>query len=324
MTMRGTPQVWAVMLTLVGLTQVVADLATNAPSAGKPVSPIAHFRTLLAMTESERAEELAKRPEPQRTALARKVEQYAAMPAEDRELRLRATELRYYLLPMMRLPAGQREAQLASVPGELRDLVEDRLVQWNMIPPGFQEQLIDNQAALLVFSRLHPESPATADDLMAQLPASRATALEADFNRWQALSPGEQAQLLRGFNHFFELTPDEKERTLRTLSEAERLAMARTLQTFEHLPPEHRAACIRGFQQFVLMPPEEQARFLENADRWAAMSPEDREQWRTVVEQLSQMPPLPPGVEPVLLRDTPPLPPTFSEVMADQTNAPQP
>jgi hypothetical protein len=318
--MRGTLPVWGVVLTFIGLTQTAAVADTNAPAASKPVSPIAHFRTLLAMTEGERTAELANRPEAQRTALALKVEQYAAMPAAERELRLRATELRYYLLPMMRLPAAQREARLQSVPEELRDLVEDRLVQWNMIPPGFQEQLIENQAALLLFSRMHPESPANADDLMAQVPAARVAAMEEDFNRWQTLSPEEQSRLLRGFNHFFELTPAEKERTLRTLSAAERSAMARTLQTFENLPPSHRAACIQGFQQFVLLPPDEQAKFLKNADRWEAMPPEDREEWRTVVEQLSQMPPLPPGVEPVLVRDTPPLPPGFFLPVTAGTN----
>lgn len=317
--MRGIPQVLGVCLALAGLAGVACAEDTNQPVVSKPRSPIAHFRTLLVMSESERAEELAQRPEAQRSALASKVDQYAAMPAAERELRLRATELRYFLLPMMRLPAGQREARLQAVPDDLRDLVKGRLTQWNLIPPSFQKQLIENQAALLLFSRMNPKSPANADELVTHLSTTRFVGMERDFARWQALSSEEQATLLRGFNHFFELTSAEQERTLRTLSEEERQAMARTLKTFEQLPDSRRAACIRGFQQFVLMPPSEQAKFLENADRWEAMSPEDREEWRTVVDQLSRMPPPPPGVEPVLVRDTPPLPVGFHPPVTART-----
>jgi hypothetical protein len=95
--------------------------------------------------------------------------------------------------------------------------------------------------------------------------------------------------------------------------------MNKTLKQFDSLPASQRAACIQGFQQFVLMPASERARFLENADRWQSMRPEDREQWRRVVHQLSQMPPLPPGVEPVLV-ESPPLPQGFPQPITAGTN----
>jgi hypothetical protein len=305
---------------LLFLAGAAGAVETNRPPANKPGSPIAYFRELLVMSESERYAELFKRPEAQRVGLQAKIEEYAAMPATERELRLRATELRFFLMPLMRLSPGDREARLQDVPEDIRDVVEDRLAQWRLIPPSFQQQLLENQAALQLFSRMHPETAANADELIGQLPTARVAAMEEDFQRWQALSDGERIQLLRGFNHFFQLTAAEKERTLRALSSEERIAMEKTLKTFERLPPAQRAACVRGFQQFVLMPPGERAKFLKNADRWQSMSPEDREQWRMVVDQLSQMPPLPPGVEPVLRPEMPPLPPGFEPALTVGTN----
>jgi hypothetical protein len=317
--MRRVSSIPGAWLALVCLTVALAQAAPDGAPVPTPASPIAYFRELLAMSEAERFAELAKRPEAQRGALLAKIEQYSAMSASDRELRLRATELRYFLLPMMRLSAEEREARMVLVPDDIRELVEGRLVQWSMIPPGFQDQLMENQAALQLFSRMHPDSPANADELIGRLPTARIAGMEEEFARWQALSPVQQGQLLKGFNNFFQLTDAEQERTLSSLSPQERIAMDRTLRQFDALPAAQRAACIRGFQQFVIMPVSERARFLENVDRWQSMSPEDREQWRSVVHQLSQMPPLPPGVEPVLV-ESPPLPPGFTRPMTAGTN----
>jgi len=170
--MRGTLHIHRVPVALLFLAGLAFGSETNSPPSQPATSPVAYFRQLLVMTDSERAEELAKRPEAQRAGLEAKIEQYAAMPASERELRLRATELRYFLLPLMRLPPGEREARLHSVPDDIRDLVEDRLSQWTLIPPPFQEELLKNQATLQLFSRMNPESPATADELIRQMPAS--------------------------------------------------------------------------------------------------------------------------------------------------------
>lgn len=314
------PHLRGVGVTLLLMVGAAFAADTNLPPAPQPASPVAYFRELLVMTDSERFAELAKRPEPLRAGLQAKIDEYTAMPATDRELRLRATELRFFLLPMMRLSLEEREVRLEAVPENLRELVEERLVQWSLIPPTFQRQLMENQAALQLFSRMHPDSAANADELIGQLPTSRIARMEDDFARWQSLSDGERTQLLKGFNHFFQLTAAEKKRTLRTLSPEEQMSMEKTLRKFETLPLAQRQACIQGFQQFMLMPPSEQTKFLKNADRWQAMTPEDREQWRTVVNQLSSMPPLPPGVKPVLVQDTPPLPLGFDPPSIAKTN----
>jgi hypothetical protein len=310
-------------LVALGILVPALDLLAQAPAAPStaPSSPVAYFRRLLTLDPAELETELSRRPEAQRAALQSKIEEYANMPADYRELRLRATELRYFLLPLFRMTPEARSNRLETVPPELRELIEQRLLHWTLMPPDFQSQLLDNEAALSLFSRIHPEAPAEAAELFRRPPPGQAELPAAQLERWSALSVGEQTQLLASFQRFFTLTEEEKQRTLRTLSAEEQEAMQATLKQFDSLPADRRAACIRGFQQFALMQPSERAQFLKNAEKWEAMTPEERQQWRDAVYSIASMPPLPPGVEPVLVFDAPPLPPGFvAPPVAAQTN----
>jgi len=87
-------------------------------------SPVESFRELLAMKPGEREQYLATRPPAIRKRFLAKIQEYEAMSAEERELRLRATELRWYLLPLMQMPATNRTAQLAAIPEADRPMVE--------------------------------------------------------------------------------------------------------------------------------------------------------------------------------------------------------
>ena len=46
-----------------------------------------------------------------------------------------------------------RDAQLAQVPEDLRDLVKSRLLQWEILPPPLQQEFLDNERALSYFAR---------------------------------------------------------------------------------------------------------------------------------------------------------------------------
>lgn len=310
-------------LVALGILLAAPDLTAQTPTAPPtaPSSPVAYFRKLLTLDPAELETELSRRPEAQRAALQAKIEEYANMPADLRELRLRATELRYFLLPLFRMTPEARSNRLETVPPELREQIEQRLLHWSLIPPDLQSQLLENEAALSLFSRIHPEAPPEAVDLLRRPSPGQMELPAEQLEKWSALSLGEQAQLLAIFQRFFTLTDDEKDRTLHTLSREEQEATQKTLRQFENLPPDRRAACIRGFQQFALMPPAERAQFLKNAEKWQSMTPDERQQWRDAVYSIAAMPPLPPGVEPVLVYDTPPLPPGFTPPpVSAQTN----
>src|SRR5438105_3925359 len=123
--------------------------ATNAVSPAPPMPPlpksrVAYFRELLAMSPAELEIALARTPEPNRKVLQAKLREYTALPPEEREASLRATELRWYLRPLMEKAPTNRTAQVASIPAEYRALVEERLKQWDAMSPETQKEVLEN------------------------------------------------------------------------------------------------------------------------------------------------------------------------------------
>lgn len=245
-----------------------------------PQSPVEYFRKLLTMTPQERADYLTNRPPEVRERIVAKVREYLVLAPDERELRLRATELRWYLTPLFRTAPDSRQAALAQVPEDLRGLVNSRLERWDALPPELQQELLANDRPLHYFAHVDPTNAVTAD-------------------------PGQQ-KIAEQFNRFFDLAPEEKQKTLNTLSDAERAQMEQTLQAFDKLPPAQRAKCIRAFAQFAGLSAAERAEFLKNADRWSQLPPQERTAWRDLVAQVPLWPPVPAAnIKPLM----PPVPP---------------
>jgi hypothetical protein len=268
-------------------------------------SPVDFFRKLLAMTPDEREHFLTNRPPEIRQRILAKVDEYEAMTPDERELRLRATELRWYLMPLLHESPDNRAARLAQVPDDVRELVQTRLQTWSILPPPLQQEFLDNERILDYFTHLelsnHPPTPFD----VAPSDAERA--------HWNALSEAERRQVAAGFKQFFELTPGEKSQALGTLSDAERQQMEKTLQAFGKMPANQRTECVNAFAKFAKMSAPEQAEFLRNAQRWSAMSPTERQAWRDLVVNVPQWPPLPLGF-------VPPLPPDPNSVLVTNRN----
>lgn len=271
------------------------------PSAG---SPVAEFRRLLALSPSQREAELAAMPAERQKlaeALRSKLGEYGALPAGEREARLRVLDLRWYLAPLMRLAPDQRGPRIAGIPEDLRDLVEERLQQWDALPPSLRAELLENEVIARQFLSLAATPAPERQSTMARLTAEQRQQLQESLARWQKLPEDQRQRLAEHFEHFFELPARERRKTLNTLSELERRQMEASLKRFETLSPQRRAGCIEAFGRFASMSAAERNEFLRNAERWQAMTPAERQTWRSLVHQL---PPMPPGFK--LL---PPLPP---------------
>ncbi len=237
------------------------------------------------MSPDAQEKALASRSPAARERITAKLAEYEALDPDERELRLRATELHWWLMPLLRAPATERAARLAQVPANLRDLVESRLMQWSILPPPLQDEILSNETPLHYFSLVE--------------------------NAKQPAASADQQRIAKQFNQFFELTPEEKESTLNTLSEAEHTQMQATLKSFEKLPPDKRLICVRNYSKFAGMSEAERAEFLRNAASWSKMSPSERQAWRDLVQTVPIWPPMPPGYEPPnpVTPPEPPLPP---------------
>ena len=264
----------------------------SAPTNGLPPSayrksPVDFFRQLLAMTPDERESFLTNRPPEIRARILATVGEYEALDPDERELRLRATELRWYLMPLLREAATNRAARLALIPPDVREIVQSRLEEWSLLPPPLQQEFLDNEHILYYFA--HVDASNSPSENFGREPS------EAERTHWNELSEAERRQVTSGFNQFFELTPDEKQATLNTLSEAERRQMEKTLQAFDKMPPSQRTECVNAFAKFASLTAPEKTEFLKNAEHWSAMSPAERQAWRDLVVNVPQWPPLPAG-----------------------------
>jgi hypothetical protein len=260
-----------------------------APLPPAPKPPVEFFRELLAMSLPERRQALTSHtPEDQKLILA-KVREYQALNPDQRALRLRATELNWYLVRLMRLPGTNRAAQLETVPASTRKLVGDRLEVWDKLPPEVRKDFLEKRMAIQGFIELAggANQPASTN-----ISPARRVVLTNGISQIQAMPEDQRQKLLSRFNQFFELTLQEKERALNTLSEPERQQMEKTLRSFGELTPAQRNRCIRSFEKFAGLSLEERNQFLKNAERWKLMTPEQRETWREVVSQVPLLPPV--------------------------------
>jgi hypothetical protein len=257
-------------------------------------SPVDFFRELLAMEPAERKQSLSNRPPEIQKKILTKVREYGSLKPDERELRLRATELQWYLQPLMSMPRTNRESRLALIPEEERKLVEERLARWDLLPSPIQEEFLDNELASRYFTQLEFASDEEKTNILNRMSPERRAKLEAGLKRWRGLSAEQREQTLESFKEFFELTPKEKQKVLGSLSATEQRQMEKTLQTYAKLPVQQRLQCIRSFEKFTGMSLEDRQTFLKNAERWKLMSPSERESWRTLVK-FAPLQPLPPS-----------------------------
>jgi hypothetical protein len=260
-----------------------------------PKSPVDFFRELLAMTPDERGEYLARHSPEKRKRIEAKLEEYTSLRPDERELRLQATELHWYLYPLLNMSLTNRAERLGKIPPDMRKLVEARLQIWEILPPPLTQELVENEQVARIFAQSQQVTPEQLEKILAGIPPWRRKELEAGIARWQAMSDDQRKRLCQQFNTFFDLSPEEKEKALNSLSDVERRQMDKTLAEFEKLPKEQREICVHYFQKFTDMSLPERALFLRNAELWKAMSPAERQAWRDLVSQVPNWPPLPMG-----------------------------
>lgn len=276
----------ALALCPLALRTQTAPVAAPAPDR----SPVALFRQLLTMSPEEQKKAIASRPPEIQQQILEKLQEYKILPAEYRDLRLRETELRWYLRPLMDEPRTNRAARLAQIPGEERKVVEERLGLWDILPPSLQEEWKNNEMVANYFAQTASATPKEQEEMLTLIPPDERAKLKAGLDHWSQMSSEQRQKALAGFKNFFTLTPEEKEEALDTVSDEDRQQMKKALDAYGKLTPQQRAQCIHSFEKFATMSVSERQQFLKNAERWNAMTPAEREKWRQLVTVAPIMP----------------------------------
>lgn len=190
-------------------------VSRSIPQLATPKSPVAVFREVLAMTPEQRNNWITSRPQNMQDRIEAKIQEYQNLDPDVRELRLRATELHWYLLPLMKLSPTNRAERLAQIPPDTRKIVEDRLQLWDIYPPPMKEELLTNELAVRYFTR--PEFGTSAGP---NVSAADRQQLNEGIRNWRNLSEDQRRAICERFDQFFNLKPAEKESALKTLPEA--------------------------------------------------------------------------------------------------------
>ncbi|HAV63999.1 MAG TPA: hypothetical protein DCY13_16740, partial [Verrucomicrobiales bacterium] len=206
-------------------------------------SPVEFFRNLLEATPAEVEQLLKDRTVEQRRVIDQKLVEYRLLPPPIREWRLKATELRWYLLPLMKLRPEARGALMLTVPEVDRPLVEIRLRQWDLLGEQEREEMLASETALRYLAR--PVTPPSIEPGQLNLVSAEERAqIERTLAHWRSLPEPRRQQLAGKFGEFFTLSTAEKNRTLGLFTASERAQMQLTLQSFASLPPAERDQCL--------------------------------------------------------------------------------
>ncbi len=207
-------------------------------------SPVSFFRRLLKMDDSARATALASRSERSRAVLLAKVREYEAMTSDTRELKLRTTELRWYLKTLLPMQPDQRAAKLAQMPEQDRELVAVRLKQWNLLSPGWRDEILRHERTMDWIRR---------NELTLEPPAPDARP-DARLAQWEELPEETRAGMIHSFNRFFQLSDSERDKILAAVPADRRETVAPALEKLNSLPANKRSECMMAFQKIAAMP----------------------------------------------------------------------
>jgi hypothetical protein len=265
-----------------------------------PPSPIAEFRGWLKQSPEDRQLALAKRSDQSRRLIKQKLDEYSALSEAERERRLNATELQWYVTHLLKMPKARRDAAVREAPPLWQPMILERLTAWDKMPPGLQKEALDHQMVVEYLS-----TPASQrESMLRSLPSAERAALSERIEQWKILPAVERSRLDERVNEFFNMNRERQQRALDSFSDTDRKSMQDALDAFRVLNPQQRDLCIKAFAQFAdrfaAMSRPEQIAFLKNAERWREMSPKEREMWRKVVAVVPPMPPWPVELPPTL------------------------
>jgi hypothetical protein len=259
----------ASVLAVLLLSGQVCPAQSNAPVKVLD-SPVDPFRQMLTMSAAEQKSALALRPAEIRERLKQKLDEYQSLSPAESELRLRSTEMRWFVRPLMSTPATNREAQLKTIPAVIRGQVAARIEEWDRQSEASRQTLLVNPNALAYFTRWDAAEKAPR-------PLSDTEMLRRKLN----------ASLKR----FVELPAPERKKTLSEFADdSKRQQMEQTLQAFENLTEGQRERCIQSFAAFATMNEAERQEFLKNAESWSRMSSKEQDAWRALVSRAPIIP----------------------------------
>ena len=267
-----------IAVVLSATTMVFAEEKAQLPSSVLPQhSPVDMFRLLMATNASAREEYLATKSPDARRIIEAKLREYGGLMSEEREARLRALQVRWQTLRLMKLEPAERTKQLSTLTEMDRAAVRKRLGAFEILPPPLQKEVLSNAAVMRTLAQGYR--------------TVETTSIRPDISEEERKAATRKEQLLEHFRDFFDLPSTQQSKALSRLSQQDRAQMEKTLSNFSSLSGQDREEAIEGFKKFAELSASDRVAFLTTAARWRTMSEKDRELWRRIVARLQAPPP---------------------------------
>lgn len=258
-----------------------------------PPSPIAEFRGWLKQSPEQRKIALARRSPKSREMLERKIVEYSGLPADERERRLSASEMQWYLKRLIPMSGPERERALKTVPALWQPMVMERLAQWDKMPANVRDRAATHSLVVEYLSTPANQQRAVLRSLNPQ----EQDLLRQRIADWKILPATQRIRMDDRLKEFFNAAPEKQAQTLSSFPVEERQIMEKTLEAFRALTREQRESCISSFatftSRFAAMSDAARIAFIKNVERWQEMTPLERDMWREVVSTVPPMPKLP-------------------------------
>ena len=275
-------------------------LSEPPPVAIPTKSPVERFRDLLAMTPAERETVLANRPKFWKDRVLAKIDQYQQMPADQREVKLQETQLRWLLRQAIQMSDGDRQQLMLRCSASEKSMLQQRLEQWEKQSTETRQEMMEYLTRMESISEKRLENQNVRPDGSSPPEFPK---MDSGIEKFMNLPPSQRSQIIFGYQKFFTLSDKERKMVLNKLAEPARQAILVNVQKINQLPVEERERIMVELKKLANMSPEEQSTFLKNSQTWQSIPKGEKEAWLRLVSRKRPEPPMP---SELLLPPTPP------------------
>jgi hypothetical protein len=254
-------------------------------------SPVEKFRLLLEASSSELNSELDAYPEETRSRISVKIEEYRKLSVEKRRQKLTATELRWYLPPLLNADQVTRDFHLRKLEPGLAEVIHQRLMTWDSLPEDLKSSSSKSNLIIGHLSKAPsinpplptPSAPGTVTTAPS-LPTDPGNSVSEDL-----ADPVSQERLQR-LKAYFEMNQEAKNATLKDASLMSDSIFMSRLKWLETMPEQLRERVLSHLIRFQELSVEEKKAFGKSIKTWNRLPQPEKQALRNLVKKTPPFP----------------------------------
>ena len=259
-------------------------------------SPVEKFRHLLNVNPSELESELDTFPKETRSRINAKISEYRELSVEQRHQKLMATELRWYLPPLLNIDQETRDLHLKKLDPGLANVILQRLKTWDSLPDELKSSSLKSGLIIGHLSKAplqNPPLPNTArTEVVTSVTAHSAPKLPSTSEDGKSVDkaiPVSQERLQR-LQAYFEMSQEAKNATLKDASVMNDPIFISRLNWLENMPEVLRERVLSHLIRFQDLSNKEKKAFGQSIKTWNRLPKSEKQALRNLVKRTPPFP----------------------------------